>query len=596
MARVIERNGTIFVDVAGRAYPLSADDVRQLCDRATAMADRDHELAGAIDAARRHADELQRDPAVVSVRGGYKFEHGWITSVPAVVIAIRADVRVDALELPTELDGVVTDVTFADPIDLMPSTDTGNEIDGPYAPIPTTLIEQMQDQLLREATYEAVPIITYQPPAGGKLDPITGDMAITCHVSPDAGWAVLRPFLEGARTAVHLGMYDFTAPHIYRSVRSLLRDGDVTWRQTLGPKESLPGPDDPDSTKAGDLKEAAVVTGLERVAPDRFSNEFAHVGAGQTFASAYHIKVAVRDDESVWLSSGNWQSSNQPAIDFTDPEADHKLLATYNREWHLLVDNVELAHTMRTYLEHDFETAAETPEVGDEAAAIDYADVLVPVTEALEEERAANSIQVFPPQRFEFTAANPITVQPILTPDNYLDIVLPLLRKQPDKTLYFQNQSLNPVISPTPEWKELLDLLAHYSHEDDLDVRIIIRDIGPVRKKLESLQAAGFNMARVRLQRACHTKGIVIDGRTVLVGSHNWTNQGVQANRDASLLIHDPEIAAYFQRIFLHDWDKLARAKVVDTGSRLVPAGDEAIQVSPGFRRLSWAEWSAEEW
>jgi len=32
-------------------------------------------------------------------------------------------------------------------------------------------------------------------------------------------------------------------------------------------------------------------------------------------ASSYHIKVAVRDDEAAWLSSGNWQSSNQPPAD-----------------------------------------------------------------------------------------------------------------------------------------------------------------------------------------------------------------------------------------------------------------------------------------
>ena len=32
------------------------------------------------------------------------------------------------------------------------------------------------------------------------------------------------------------------------------------------------------------------------------------------WASAYHIKVAVRDGETFWLSSGNWQSSNQPDV------------------------------------------------------------------------------------------------------------------------------------------------------------------------------------------------------------------------------------------------------------------------------------------
>ena len=72
-----------------------------------------------------------------------------------------------------------------------------------------------------------------------------------------------------------------------------------------------------------------------------------------------------------------------------------------------------------------------------------------------------------------------------------------------------------------------MQLLADYSQDASLDVRIIFRNIGPVRKKLESLQAAGFNMERVRMQAGCHTKGIVIDSKTVLLGSHNFTNQGV---------------------------------------------------------------------
>ena len=30
------------------------------------------------------------------------------------------------------------------------------------------------------------------------------------------------------------------------------------------------------------------------------------------FRTAYHIKVAVRDHSTFWLSSGNWNNSNQP--------------------------------------------------------------------------------------------------------------------------------------------------------------------------------------------------------------------------------------------------------------------------------------------
>jgi phosphatidylserine/phosphatidylglycerophosphate/cardiolipin synthase-like enzyme len=59
-----------------------------------------------------------------------------------------------------------------------------------------------------------------------------------------------------------------------------------------------------------------------------------------------------------------------------------------------------------------------------------------------------------------------------------------------------------------------------------------------------------------------------VDERAVMCGSHNWSNDGTLDNRDASLIFHDPEIAAYYQTIFLHDWDRLARP---------APSTDEAV-------------------
>ena len=210
---------------------------------------------------------------------------------------------------------------------------------------PRLLIDELQGPA-DEFVEEAVPVITYEPPADGDLSAVTGAMTITCHVSPDSGWKVLEPFLAATEKQICLGMYDFTAPHIYRTVRTLLKNDGVIWKQTLGPNESLPKDDDVDSTKADDLSEAKVTRGLRRVGGDRFENAFAHVGAGKTFASAYHIKVAVRDRKSFWLSSGNWQSSNQPDIDFLDPDADVPLIARFNREWHVVVDNPALAEVV----------------------------------------------------------------------------------------------------------------------------------------------------------------------------------------------------------------------------------------------------------
>jgi phosphatidylserine/phosphatidylglycerophosphate/cardiolipin synthase-like enzyme len=102
-------------------------------------------------------------------------------------------------------------------------------------------------------------------------------------------------------------------------------------------------------------------------------------------------------------------------------------------------------------------------------------------------------------------------------------------------------------------------------------------------------------MAKVRVQAGCHTKGIVIDSSTVLVGSHNWTNQGVEVNRDASLLIHNPEIAGYFERVFLHDWEHLSRPTIREDAMPIPGGGEEAGAVdSGGLRRVTWSEWLEE--
>jgi phosphatidylserine/phosphatidylglycerophosphate/cardiolipin synthase-like enzyme len=51
----------------------------------------------------------------------------------------------------------------------------------------------------------------------------------------------------------------------------------------------------------------------------------------------------------------------------------------------------------------------------------------------------------------------------------------------------------------------------------------------------------------------------VVDGSAVLISSQNWSTDGTLYNRDAGVIIENDAAAAYFQRIFDHDWDHLAR-------------------------------------
>jgi phosphatidylserine/phosphatidylglycerophosphate/cardiolipin synthase-like enzyme len=91
----------------------------------------------------------------------------------------------------------------------------------------------------------------------------------------------------------------------------------------------------------------------------------------------------------------------------------------------------------------------------------------------------------------------------------------------------------------------------------------------------------------------------VIDSKTVVLGSHNWTNQGVEANRDASLLIRHAGIARYYEKVFLHDWDHLAKSKLSEHTTPIpVIGGNEAAALGlddeTRYVRVPWSEWAEE--
>lgn len=50
--------------------------------------------------------------------------------------------------------------------------------------------------------------------------------------------------------------------------------------------------------------------------------------------------------------------------------------------------------------------------------------------------------------------------------------------------------------------------------------------------------------------------------KVVALGSQNWSGDGVERNRDASLIIEHQGAAQYFEKIFLHDWETLAKQKL----------------------------------
>lgn len=96
---------------------------------------------------------------------------------------------------------------------------------------------------------------------------------------------------------------------------------------------------------------------------------------------------------------------------------------------------------------------------------------------------------------------------------------------------------------------------AWFNTEDEADndeqVRLINRIADaeglPLEARLIDLDA--HDLTKV------HTKGVVVDGRRVLVSSINWNEASPSFNREAGVIVDDPGAAAYFAATFDADWD-----------------------------------------
>ena len=178
-----------------------------------------------------------------------------------------------------------------------------------------------------------------------------------------------------------------------------------------------------------------------------------------------------------------------------------------------------------------------------------------------------------------------LKVQPLLTPDNYAEHALGLIQSAKE-SVWFQNQyiSFRDTGEDFPIFKRLVAALKNQV-DKGRDVRIICRDMMK-QESVNVLVALGFPRTLMRFQPACHNKTIIVNGKVVMFGSHNWSNEGVVTNRDASLIFYDEEIAAYLASVYEYDWGRLATAKPTRPPVR-VARGDEPTP--RGFKRVPFS-------
>lgn len=361
---------------------------------------------------------------------------------------------------------------------------------------------------------------------------------VIAYASPDSTYAVTRRLLDRARRSLLIGIYDFSAEHVKELLLAALRRG-VRVELML----------DVDSEKESRLFEELARFGARCVPAPACSSSRARY-----FRSA-HEKVVVIDDEWTLVQSGNYSDNSIP-LNVADG-GDAGAFVTGNRDTGLAVRSRPLARFFRRLLESDIALELEAPQRRAGPAPAPAPDAFL-----VEAAPQRALLQRFASRSFELDAR--LRVQPVLSPDNYLEIVPPLLAAARRSILIEQQY----VRASQPLVGRLLRAIGQARAANPaLDVRIVLgkvfggAELAKERANLALLaRDHGLELGRhiryIDTTRFvhCHNKLILVDGQGVLVGSQNWSDSAVSQNREASLWLRHAGICEYFTAIFEHDW------------------------------------------
>ncbi len=521
------------------------------------------ETAPIEEAVRRFAATYHGD-GIISVRSGLVIKGGEFSDTPCIHVVTHPD-KVAAVRA------------------RCPATFLGHPVDVRAAAI----VEMIGGQdLITEA---AVTSIAYNDDdrTGPEFsfDPVDETMDVLCCVGPERSWSVLSNFIANAEGRMVSSMYEFHAKHIADAIQARLED-EVKMVLVMDNATRVTS----EGVKPGDFNRKTVFP--RWAGAFDFDRIYVPEGATGLVANSYHIKVTVDDADRFWLSSGNWKNSSQPNIAPADLNNPARIKAAKgNREWHVVIKNETLAGRYRSHILADLEFSKANGGREEAVAADVLVDVPVAIEEAVELEARA-AARIFEPLEIN----RRVKVKPLLTPDQrgkiYTDAVLDLIASAEDQLLFQIPYIDSYKESARGNLEKLVKAVIKKSKQID-DVRIILRsDHGTWIPCAEDLKKRGLNLDKCfKHLSSTHTKGMIVDGQRVLVGSHNWSGGGVTLNRDASLLFDDPEIAKYYRDVFEIDWGRALRPVIPESAITEAPRlADPDSPVPPGFVRMTLEE------
>ncbi len=141
--------------------------------------------------------------------------------------------------------------------------------------------------------------------------------------------------------------------------------------------------------------------------------------------------------------------------------------------------------------------------------------------------------------------------------EEYLTTVLGLIsqaREEIDIFMFAMKYDPNEYSDPA---NELIRALGD-AVDRGVTVRVVVDEVTVEQypQTITKLKALGIEVREAPDTSTLHAKAVMIDGKYVVVGSHNWTESGLKYNTELSLLVSDNEdVVTEFENLFLKVWN-----------------------------------------
>jgi phosphatidylserine/phosphatidylglycerophosphate/cardiolipin synthase-like enzyme len=389
---------------------------------------------------------------------------------------------------------------------------------------------------------------------------------VKAFASPDTSFGVVARQIEDARERISINVYELTNTHIGDLLVSALERG-VSVRILL------------EGSPVGGIKtpEAEILDSLSEHGADirvLMDDEDKDIYSRYQFN---HGKYALVDEDTVIVGSENWGDSGLP-----------KNNRTGNRGWGILIQN----QTVHDYFANIFESdwnpqsrdSAEYEEIGGETYPPDPDEPPTPSYE-------------YKGDFASFSKFGNCVVKPVISPDTSLDesTIMQMMRMAEKEIMVEQfyirpnwgndknkfNPYLEEVIQASRRGVQVYVLLDsswyNTEYDDSYDNDDVVSYLNELRETEGlPLQAKLMNADSHGLSKL-HNKGMIVDGKEVLISSINWNRNSIASNREIGIIVHDEEIASFYRDIFLYDWKDDVTPPVAHAGEDVSAVESEEI-------------------